>query len=129
MKKQSAIKAEKTKGAAEVAIAAAEKKAKTAVQEVHCTLFIFSLTDKQVQAKARVQHVRKTFWFEKFYWFISSDGYLVIGGRDAQQNEMLFKRYMKKGDIYVHADLHGAPTCIIKNPSGQGTTYQLLYPH
>lgn len=22
-------------------------------------------------------------WFEKFHWFISSDGYLVVGGRDA----------------------------------------------
>jgi hypothetical protein len=39
----------------------------------------------------------------------------VIAGRDAQQNEMLYKRYFRKGDIYVHADIHGAATCIIKN--------------
>merc|ERR1712004_413605 len=42
---------------------------------------------------------------------------LVIGGRDAQQNELLVKRYMKPTDIYVHADLHGAATVIVKNPS------------
>lgn len=35
---------------------------------------------------------------------------------DAQQNEMLVKRYMRKGDLYVHADLHGASTTLIKNP-------------
>ena len=32
-----------------------------------------------------------------------------------QQNEMLVKRYLRKGDIYVHADLHGASTTILKN--------------
>jgi len=36
-----------------------------------------------------------------------------------QQNEMLYKRYLEKDDIYVHADIHGASTCVIKNPSGE----------
>ncbi len=58
------------------------------------------------------------FRFEKFLWFISSENYLVIGGRDQQQNELVVKRHMRPGDLYVHADLHGASSCIIKNPSG-----------
>ena len=33
-------------------------------------------------------------WFEKFYWFISSENYLVIGGRDQQQNELIVKKYL-----------------------------------
>jgi hypothetical protein len=40
---------------------------------------------------------------------------LVIAGKDAQQNEILYKKYLKKGDIYVHADLHGAATVVIRN--------------
>lgn len=28
-------------------------------------------------------------WFEKFHWFISTENYIVIAGRDAQQNEVL----------------------------------------
>jgi predicted ribosome quality control (RQC) complex YloA/Tae2 family protein len=64
---------------------------------------------------AAISHMRKVHWFEKFNWFISSENYLVISGRDAQQNEMVVKRYMSKGDIYVHADLHGASSTIIKN--------------
>ncbi|KAI0119479.1 hypothetical protein F4814DRAFT_412092 [Daldinia grandis] len=67
------------------------------------------------QEKPVLQPIRKQLWFEKFIWFISSDGYLVLGGKDAQQNEMLYRRYLKKGDVYVHADLHGAPSVIIKN--------------
>ncbi|GAB1311713.1 hypothetical protein MFIFM68171_01923 [Madurella fahalii] len=67
------------------------------------------------QEKPVLQPIRKQMWFEKFIWFISSDGYLVLGGRDAQQNEILYKRYLRKGDVYVHADMHGAPTVIIKN--------------
>ncbi len=44
------------------------------------------------QEKAILRPVRKQIWFEKFIWFISSDGYLVLGGKDAQQNEILYKR-------------------------------------
>ncbi|KAL3422632.1 DUF814 domain-containing protein [Phlyctema vagabunda] len=67
------------------------------------------------QEKAVLRPVRAQIWFEKFTWFISSDGYLVLGGRDSHQNEILYKKYLKKGDIYVHADLQGAAVVIIKN--------------
>jgi predicted ribosome quality control (RQC) complex YloA/Tae2 family protein len=67
------------------------------------------------QEKALLQPIRKQSWYEKFTWFISSDNYLVLGGKDAQQNEMLYRRYLRKGDIYCHAELHGAASVIIKN--------------
>jgi len=51
--------------------------------------------------------VRKVYWFEKFAWFVTSENYLVLGGRDAVQNDMLVKKYLREGDAYVHADLHG----------------------
>ncbi|KAG9241850.1 putative nuclear export mediator factor Nemf [Calycina marina] len=65
--------------------------------------------------KAILRSVRKQLWFEKFAWFVSSDGYLVLGGKDAQQNEMLYKRHLKTGDIYLSADIQGAATVIVKN--------------
>ena len=67
--------------------------------------------------KAVLRPVRKQMWFEKFTWFISSDGYLVLAGKDAQQNETLYKKYLKKGDVYVHADIHGAASVVIRNNS------------
>jgi len=54
-------------------------------------------------------------WFEKLRWFFSSDGYLVIGGRDAHTNEIVVKKHMENRDIYLHSDIHGAPSVIIKN--------------
>lgn len=48
---------------------------------------------KEVQLKSSIIKSRKVLWFEKFFWFISSENYIVIGGRDAQQNEMIVKRY------------------------------------
>lgn len=74
---------------------------------------------KEVGSKVTIHQIRKQYWFEKFNWFFSSDGYIVVSGRDMQQNEQLYKKYLQKGDLYVHADIHGASTCIIKNPSGE----------
>ena len=69
-----------------------------------------------------IRESRKAMWFEKFDWFVTSEGLLVISGRDAQQNELLVKRYLRAshGDVYVHADIHGAATCILRNPFGKG---------
>ncbi len=53
-------------------------------------------------------------WFEKYRWFVSSDGFLVIGGRDAHSNEEIVKKRMKKNDVYFHADVFGAPHCMIQ---------------
>jgi len=41
-----------------------------------------------VKVKDAIKLIRKTYWFEKFYWFITSENYLVLSGRDAQQNEV-----------------------------------------
>ena len=41
---------------------------------------------------ASVTKARKTFWFEKFFWFVSTENFLVIAGRDQQQNELIVKR-------------------------------------
>ena len=54
-------------------------------------------------------------WFEKLRWFLSSDGFLVVGGRDASTNETIVKHYLENNDIYMHSDIHGAPSVVIKS--------------
>uniref|UniRef100_A0A8B9GV30 NFACT RNA-binding domain-containing protein n=1 Tax=Astyanax mexicanus TaxID=7994 RepID=A0A8B9GV30_ASTMX len=56
-------------------------------------------TLKEVQTVTTIQKARKVYWFEKFLWFISSENYLVIAGRDQQQNEMIVKRYLRAGTV------------------------------
>ncbi|XP_054710381.1 ribosome quality control complex subunit NEMF-like [Uloborus diversus] len=104
MKRAHAKKEQKTLESSEKAFKSAEKKTKQTLKEVAVT--------------TSITKARKVMWFEKFLWFISSENYLVIAGRDVQQNELLVKRYMKTSDLYVHADLHGASSVIIKNPLG-----------
>jgi predicted ribosome quality control (RQC) complex YloA/Tae2 family protein len=59
---------------------------------------------------------RRAEWYEQFRWFVSSDGFLVIGGRDADTNEVLIKKHMEPNDLVFHSTVHGAPFFIVKNP-------------
>ncbi|RYP86182.1 hypothetical protein DL769_000794 [Monosporascus sp. CRB-8-3] len=102
-RKVAAVKQEKTVMQSEIALKSAEQK------------IAAELKKGLKLEKPTLQPIRRQMWFEKFTWFISSDGYVVLGGKDASQNEMLYRRYLRKGDIYVHADLHGAASVIIKN--------------
>ncbi|KAK2762857.1 hypothetical protein FQN54_001032 [Arachnomyces sp. PD_36] len=105
-KKSVAAKQEKTLQSSTRALKSTEKKVTAALKKG-------LKKEKQVLRPAR-----KMFWFEKFTFFISSDGYLVLGGRDASQIDILYRQYLKKGDVFVHADLDGAIPFVIKNKVG-----------
>ncbi len=71
---------------------------------------------------------RKTHWFERYRWFVSSEGAIVVGGRDAASNDLIVKRHLREGDVYVHADLHGAASVVVKHPaSGEPPLTELTY--
>jgi len=53
-------------------------------------------------------------WYEQFRWFHTSDGFLVIGGRDADENETLVKKCLAPGDRFFHAQAHGGPVTVLK---------------
>ncbi|MBP1911971.1 ribosome rescue protein RqcH [Thermococcus stetteri] len=69
---------------------------------------------------------RKRKWFEKFRWFVSSEGFLVLAGKDASTNEVLIKRHMDENDLYCHADVYGAPHVVIKDgqKAGEKTIFE-----
>lgn len=58
--------------------------------------------------------VKSKEWYEKFRWFISSDGFLVVAGKDAVSNEVLVKKYAEPDDVIFHADVTGAPFVVVK---------------
>ena len=74
-KRSAAIKERKTLQSHNVAIKSAEKKTKQTLREV--------------AVSANIIKARKNYWFEKFYWFISSENYLV---RNVFQGEGNFLR-------------------------------------
>jgi len=58
--------------------------------------------------------IKRKEWFEKFRWFVSSDGFLVVAGKDAVSNEVLVKKYTEAEDVVFHADVVGAPFVVVK---------------
>ena len=73
---------------------------------------------KTVRPKKKTVHRTlvplKKLWYHRFRWFVTSDGVVVLGGRDASQNEELVKKYMTGGDLFLHADVHGASVILVK---------------
>ncbi|MDY6765723.1 MAG: ribosome rescue protein RqcH, partial [Halobacteria archaeon] len=53
-------------------------------------------------------------WYDRFRWFRTSDGFLVIGGRNADQNDEIYKKYMEKNDLFFHTQAHGGPITVLK---------------
>jgi predicted ribosome quality control (RQC) complex YloA/Tae2 family protein len=92
---------EKLKGA-EQAIIQTKQDLKTATETI------------VVEKKKEAKHERQ-WWFERFRWFISTEGNIVVAGRDATSNDTVVKKYLSDGDRYAHADIHGAPSCVIKS--------------
>lgn len=75
------------------------------------------LKASKAEPKKTRQHVfrrRKPKWYERFRWFYSSDGFLVIGGRDVDTNEEVYAKYLEKRDFALHTDAPGAPLTVIK---------------
>lgn len=73
----------------------------------------FSPKEKPAKKKAEYKPQKKK-WYHKYRWFITSDGVLVIGGRDAGSNEDIGKKYLEGNDYFVHADVHGGSVVVVK---------------
>jgi len=69
----------------------------------------------EIKSPEKIPEVKRKAWYENFRWFKSSDGFLVIAGKDARTNELLIKRYAEPNDIVLHADIPGAAFVLIKN--------------
>ena len=106
------------------------EKAKKAKRKIKGALIAIENTKKQLadmeakkeKAMSNImvpqKRVKKNLkWYEKLRWFVSSDGILVVCGRDAGTNEAVVKKYLEQNDIYLHADIHGAPSVVAKVPS------------
>ena len=68
---------------------------------------------KKLEEKKKVPSKKE--WYEKFRWFRSSDGFLVIGGRDATSNEVVIKKHTDTNDLVFHTDMAGSPFFVVKS--------------
>ncbi|MBI2654216.1 DUF814 domain-containing protein [Candidatus Woesearchaeota archaeon] len=106
---EKAKKIKKKIGGAEKALAESLKKSKELETKKEKIILEKS---KQEKLKERKQE-----WYEKFRWFISSEGFLVIGGRDATSNEIVIKKHTEPNDMVFHTDMAGSPFFVVKSES------------
>ena len=101
-----AKKIKKKIGGAKEALAKSEKRLADLLKKKEKEL-------KKAVPKEKITREKK--WYEKFRWFISSEGLLVIGGRDATSNEIVIKKHTDANDLVLHTDLAGSPFFVIKS--------------
>ena len=77
---------------------------------------------KEVRAKesGRLSKVKrsKRLWFENHRWSMTTGGHLLVGGKDAKGNDAIVKKHLSGSDMYLHADIHGAPSCSLRATQG-----------
>ncbi|KAJ2998668.1 hypothetical protein HDV02_004199 [Globomyces sp. JEL0801] len=104
---------------------AVQKEKKTIIASVkameHAEQKIMKTLQATESKQSTITKFRPPYWFEKFLWFISTENYLIVGGRDATQNEQLITKYMKKEDTIVFCDMDNATIALIKKlPDSEG---------
>jgi len=79
---------------------------------------------EELEKKATAKKERR--WYHKFRWFITSEGFLVIGGRDATTNEIVIKKHADKDDFVFHTDMAGSPFFVLKTEGKKPSKKSLL---
>lgn len=74
------------------------------------------LNNKLKNENDSLKQIRPKYWFEKFLWFVSSEGYLCLAGRDNSQIDMIYYRHFNDNDYFISSDIEGSLKVFIKNP-------------
>jgi predicted ribosome quality control (RQC) complex YloA/Tae2 family protein len=75
---------------------------------------------QKIHEKVQFSTLESKQWYERYRWFLTTDGHLVIGGRDASSNSAVIRKHMTEDDIVFHAEIHGSPFFLVKNAKDKG---------
>lgn len=93
----------------------AKKKSEGTEKAIEETKKEIEKAKKREKEEKAVRIKREKKWFEKFHWFYTSEGKLAIGGKNAQQNDIVYKKHMEDNDLFFHADIQGGSAVILKD--------------
>jgi predicted ribosome quality control (RQC) complex YloA/Tae2 family protein len=62
----------------------------------------------------------KAKWYERYRWFITSEEFLAVAGKDASSNIVLLKKYLEPDDLVFHAEVRGAAAVVLKGGKAAG---------
>ncbi len=69
---------------------------------------------KAEEPEEKKVRVKKREWYGKFHHAFTAQGRLMIGGRDAKQNDIVVARHMDENDLFFHADIQGGSAVVLK---------------
>ena len=94
--------------------------AKKAIEETLAKIVSSEKKRAKADAAGKLQATKrsKQLWIERHRWAVVGEGHLILGGKDAKGNDAVVNKYLKREDLYFHADLHGAPSCALKLKEG-----------
>ena len=73
----------------------------------------FVNTEKKINHEKILKNFKKKNWYENFRWTKTHLGKIFVFGLDAQTNEILIKKHMKKDDLIFHTENPGSPFGIL----------------
>ncbi|CCD26117.2 Rqc2p NDAI_0G03400 [Naumovozyma dairenensis CBS 421] len=73
----------------------------------------------QLKKKLKESHevlkkIRTPYFFEKYHWFISSEGYLVMMGKNDAETDQIYSKYIEDDDVFMSNNF--GTKVWIKNP-------------
>ena len=66
-------------------------------------------------------------WYERYYWFFSSNGLLVFAGKNMRNNRTIMKRYCKPEDLILSSDAKDSPLVVIQTKKVSPIPAETIY--
>ncbi len=107
-------RAKQKKAAISVALEGSRKQLADIEKQLSKVEALKTAAPSEAMEEVAARKVEAKEWFEKFRWFTSSEGFLVVAGKDAVSNEVLIKKYTDQYDIVFHVDIVGSPFAVVK---------------
>jgi predicted ribosome quality control (RQC) complex YloA/Tae2 family protein len=71
--------------------------------------------EKEEKKEKKIKIIEEKKWYERFRFFFTSNNFLALCGKNAEQNQILFSKHFKEEDLFFHADIFGGGVLILKN--------------
>ena len=82
------------------------KEQKKCLETIHEKPQVEKITQQKIQ-------INQGKWYHQYYWWYTKNGFLVVGGKNANDNETLVKNYLREKDYYFHSDEPGSGSFIL----------------
>lgn len=76
--------------------------------------------EKEIKKEKKIRIVEEKEWYERFRFFFTTNNFLALCGKNAQQNQILFSKYFSEEDLFFHANIFGGGVLILKNGKKAG---------